>query len=67
MNNAVKLHLLTKSAMEELQYAFLECAQKSVEGRILSAIVSIRMAQDILIDPDFASSYGDREEFSRAY
>jgi hypothetical protein len=48
MNNVEKLHILTQSAMDELQYAFLECVQRHVEARILSAIVSVRMIQDHL-------------------
>lgn len=63
MNNVLDLHTLTHSAMEELQFAFFECAQKPLEGRILSAIVSVRMVHDILADPKFSCSDIDPEEF----
>lgn len=63
MNNVVDLHKLTHSAMEELQYAFQECTQKQIDGRILSAIVSVRMVHDILIAPEFSCADIDPEEF----
>ena len=63
MNNIVNLHSLTHSAMEELEHAFLECAQKPLEGRLLSAIVSVWMVHDILTDPEFSCSDIDPEEF----
>jgi len=62
MNNETDLHTLTHLAMEDLQHAFLECAQKPVEGRILSAIVSVRMVHDILAAPEVSCSDIDPEE-----
>jgi hypothetical protein len=63
MKNIVNLHTLTQSAMEELQHAYLECAQKPVEGHILSAIVSVRMVHDIITGPEFSCADIDPEEF----
>jgi hypothetical protein len=62
MNDSVKLHTLTHSAMEDLQHAFLECKQKPLESRILSAIVSVKMVHDSLNSPEFSSSDIDPEE-----
>jgi hypothetical protein len=63
MYKVTNLHLLTHWAMEELQHAFLECAQKPVEGRILSAIVSVSMVHEILVDPEITYSDIDPEEY----
>jgi hypothetical protein len=56
MNNVVDLQTLTLSAMEDLQQAFLKCEQKPVEGRILSAIVSVRMLHDFFTETEFSCS-----------
>ena len=66
MNNIVDLHKLTHSAIEELQNAFLECTQKPVEARILSAIVSVGMAHNILTVSEFSCADIDPEEFCYA-
>ena len=62
MNNVVKPHSFTQFAMEELQSAYLECTQKPVEGRILSAIVSVKQVHDFLIDTDATYAEIDPEE-----
>ena len=63
MNKVTNLHTLTHSAMVELQRAYLECAQKPVEGHILSAIVSVTMVHEILIAPALSCPDIDPEEY----
>jgi hypothetical protein len=62
MNHVVHLQTLTLSAMEDLQQAFLKCEQKPVEGRILSAFVSVRRLHDFLTESEFASSDNGQED-----
>jgi hypothetical protein len=66
MNSIVDLHSRTHSVMEELQHVFQECTQRDIEGHILSAIVSVKMVQNILGAQDFSCSDIDPEELCHA-
>jgi len=58
-----KIHILTHSLLDELQHAFQECGEESIEARILSAIVSVRMVHDDVTPLGCSCSGIDPEEY----
>ena len=63
MKNVKNLHELTHAAIEQLQQAFQECQDKSTEGVILSAMVTVKLVHDGVIDLKDASADIEWEEF----
>jgi len=63
MGSAYTLHSLTHTALEDLQQAFVECGQKPTEGRILAAIVALKLVHDLLVVPETPCTDIDPEEY----
>jgi hypothetical protein len=63
MRNHPNLHTLTHSIVNDLQQAFIVCPDRSTEGHILSAIVTVKKVHDLLPSPESAISDIDPEEY----
>jgi hypothetical protein len=59
------LHSLTHHAIETLQLAYGECTHTPVEGKILSAIVTVKQVHDMLDRPE-CTEFLDPEEYCAA-
>jgi hypothetical protein len=63
MQNNPTLHILTHAIVNDLQQAFVACPDRSTEGLILSAIVTVKKVHDLLPSPESAISDIDPEEY----
>ena len=65
IHNEQTLHTLTHNAMDTLRMAYGECANRPVEGRILSAMLTVKQVHDMLQRPD-SPELLDPEEYCAA-
>lgn len=64
MKNPVdSLHILSHSAIKDLQDAFQECKNSSAGGFILSAMLTVKDIHNLIPGCDFSCSDIDPEEY----